>query len=79
MMSAEIFQLTPPSLPVLLQRQTQIGKATTAGALCKAIAALRGQAPDADLALAAWRQAVMFSPAEQVRVIEFIESEFESV
>lgn len=55
-MSAEIFELTPVPLSVLIQESTSLGRARSTDDIIDAIERLRGQVPAADLILAAWRQ-----------------------
>jgi len=77
MKAAPVFELTSPSLAALLRSQTEIGQAGTIKGICKAVGELRGSAPDADIILAAWRQALHFGPAAQQVLIEFIENELD--
>lgn len=78
MKAAPVFELTSPSLAAMLRSQSDLGQATTIKGICKAVSELRGSAPDADIILAAWRQALHFGPAAQQVLIEFIEDELES-
>lgn len=66
-----IYQLPLPSLSTSLQAETEIGQAKTAEEIVDAFEHLLDQAPDVDVLLACWRQAVQLdlSSTEQRHVV----------
>ena len=75
-MTAQIIEITPPcceSLSAQIRSKTILGQARTPAALVAAVENLRTTVPDADLILAAWRQAETLPEGRRHQVIEEID------